>query len=89
MKMLYGDQEYDVKLRMPKNGTMNLIMKMKDGVLEETDPDLLTEIVKSIDGIPIEEYDDGEVGWSALFAGMEVLGRVAQKKSAANGAGPR
>ena len=87
MKMLYGDQEYDVKLRMPKNGTMKLIMKMKDGELEETDADLLTQIVKSIDDIPVEEYDDGEVGWAALFAGMEVMGKIAKKKSGPNGAG--
>ena len=87
MKMLYGGEEHEVKFKRPTMKAIQQFSKMNDDDLDE-EIDFLTLMVKSVDGVAIDDVDP-ELQWAAMFAAMQVFGDMAQKKSAANGAGPR
>ena len=87
MIMHYDGTEFDLRLKRPTMRAIQLISKMNDDDLDE-DIDFLSLMVDSVDGVDIERIDP-EIQWAAMMAALQVFGDMAQKKSAANGAGPR
>ena len=87
MKMLYGGEEHEVKFKRPTMKALRQFSKINDDDYDE-DIDFLELMVKSVDGVPIDDVD-AELQWAAMMAAMSVFGDLAQKKSAANGAGPQ
>ena len=86
MKILYSGEEHEIKFKRPTAKTIKQFAKMNDDDLDE-DIDFLGLMVKSVDDVPIDDVDP-ELQWAAMFAAMNVFNDLAQKKSAANGAGP-
>ena len=81
----YLGKDHEVKFKRPTMQAMKQISKMDDDDLDE-DIDFLGLMVKSVDGVPIDDVEAG-LQWAAMFAAMSVFGEAGKKKSAPNGAG--